>query len=58
MFYMRFNFFFSLIQVIKNFSQQLDEWLKVALDSLPSGIREIKFDRKWYVMFNITFVDM
>lgn len=46
MFDMRFNFFFSLIQVIKNFSQQLDEWLKVALDSLPSGIREIKFDRK------------
>ncbi|XP_052715851.1 transcription factor RFX4-like isoform X2 [Crassostrea angulata] len=34
----------SLIQVIKNFSQQLDEWLKIALDSLPIGIREVKFD--------------
>ncbi|XP_055998858.1 transcription factor RFX4-like [Ostrea edulis] len=34
----------SLIQVIKKFSKQLDEWLKIALDSLPSGIRKMKFD--------------
>nr|XP_022346143.1 transcription factor RFX4-like isoform X1 [Crassostrea virginica] len=34
----------SLIQVIKKFSQQLDDWLNVALDSLPSDIREMKFN--------------
>ncbi|XP_062581196.1 transcription factor RFX4-like [Saccostrea cucullata] len=34
----------SLIQVIKKFSKQLDEWLKIALDSLPNGVRKMKFD--------------
>ncbi|KAK3581014.1 hypothetical protein CHS0354_013908 [Potamilus streckersoni] len=34
----------SLTQVIRNFAKQLDEWLSVALDSLPENLQKVKFD--------------
>ncbi|WAR06205.1 RFX4-like protein [Mya arenaria] len=34
----------SLTQVIRQFSEQLDEWLRRALDSLPRPLQRIKFD--------------
>ncbi|KAL4228604.1 regulatory factor X [Mactra antiquata] len=34
----------SLTQVIRQFSVQLDEWLRQALDSLPECLQRVKFD--------------
>ncbi|XP_041372844.1 transcription factor RFX4-like [Gigantopelta aegis] len=34
----------SLMQVIRKFARQLDDWLKIALNNLPNGLRKIKFD--------------
>ncbi|XP_060572521.1 transcription factor RFX4-like [Ruditapes philippinarum] len=34
----------SLTQVIRNFSVQLDDWLRQALDSLPDSLQRVKFD--------------
>ena len=39
-------FYFSLTQVIRKFAKQLDEWLRVAMDSLPENLQKMKFDRK------------
>ena len=42
-----FNYlFYSLIQVIRKFADQLEHWLKTALHNLPDGLMKIKLDRK------------
>ena len=38
---------FSLTQVIRKFAKQLDDWLHIALDSLPENLQKIKYDRKY-----------
>ena len=44
--------------MINNFSKQLDVWLQESLKSLPQQLRDIKFDCKFSLAWNIQPIRM